>query len=603
MSLFSKMNYYLNYLNFYRGDNQIKSYFSSNPYNKAIKELTEEGFVEFREKFEQLVDSFSLQYPLNSQEMKFIKNIQRKSYTIQKFRDFSYFSINIREINNYIISFKKKKNILPMRYKFDLIKFRSETLKKKLDQIWPITDAVITRRLSKKLLEILIKKNINQIELPNYSPDIKILRNYETSIKNNYIYRSGISKNIRFELEKLISETEKENKCLDDEEEKKEAPKIKYLNKDGIEIKIIQVLFEMKSACNHIIHFLKDKNKNLNFDNYLYENIQIQFDKNEEEEEIEEEEEELTIRIPSIKDNKNKDNKNIDPKKKIDKNNSISNVANFITFGKSSYSLEKKFVEFYEQLRENIKKIQVEMNNLTQQTKIYGCEEYKQLLLDMKYDIDSQLSNLVLKNYNNNNDDNNMNNINNSNTNNDNNKLSKTDIQEFKNYFKKNIFDIGDIKRHEISQNLSNSKIDYIDNLRKDMCVKDKLLFNSTFDINIEYLNLKLEIDELIKKLGFISVILQKIKQLEADYNAYLEILKKEYSNIKVISKYINRDEIFTNISKEEFIQNLKSLFTNEYIDYNDEIDNFYFYIFLLKKELFDEKSYKSAIDINDDYI
>ena len=39
------------------------------------------------------------------------------------------------------------------------------------------------------------------------------------------------------------------------------------------------------------------------------------------------------------------------------------------------------------------------MNKFTEQTKKDGCNEYKQLLLGMKDDIDFQLSNLVLKRY------------------------------------------------------------------------------------------------------------------------------------------------------------------------------------------------------------
>ena len=56
-----------------------------------------------------------------------------------------------------------------------------------------------------------------------------------------------------------------------------------------MEIKIIKSLFKMKSTCNHIIHFLKDKNKNINLENYLYEDIKIQAEKIEENEEIGEE--------------------------------------------------------------------------------------------------------------------------------------------------------------------------------------------------------------------------------------------------------------------------------------------------------------------------
>ena len=51
-------------------------------------------------------------------------------------------------------------------------------------------------------------------------------------------------------------------------------------------------------------------------------------------------------------------------------------------------------------------------------------------------------------------------------------------------------------------------------------------------------------------------------------------------------------------------IKNKRASFDYEFIDiFNAEINNFFLFIFLLKKGLYDEKSYKSAVDINEDYI
>ena len=60
MNFLSKMKYYLNYFNFYRGDEQIKNYFSSNQYYKAVKELTEEGYFQFLTKFKLLFSFVSI---------------------------------------------------------------------------------------------------------------------------------------------------------------------------------------------------------------------------------------------------------------------------------------------------------------------------------------------------------------------------------------------------------------------------------------------------------------------------------------------------------------------------------------------------------------
>ena len=43
MSILANAKYYMNYLYFYRGDTKIREYFTSDEYNRAIKELEEEG--------------------------------------------------------------------------------------------------------------------------------------------------------------------------------------------------------------------------------------------------------------------------------------------------------------------------------------------------------------------------------------------------------------------------------------------------------------------------------------------------------------------------------------------------------------------------------
>ena len=590
MNIWLNIKYYLNYLNFNRGDNQIRNFFASNEYYNSIKELMEEGYTQFRRKFEEIVDSYTLLYPLNRQEISFINNIIRDTYTCpQSFKDYSYFEINIRATTNYIVAFKNTKDRLPKKYRYDLIKLKSRMFKKKIEQIWPITDAVISRRFSKKLLEILIKNNINKINVVNYIPDIKILKNYRTSVASNYIYRKGKTKNIKQELDKLISDMEKEAKLIENIENN--YPNIVFSNEKETEIKIIQTLLKMKKACNQIIHFIRDKNQNLYIVNSLFEDFKIHEEEAEEEEkeqeqeqereEEEEEEDEINLQNQNSINISNEINEMANNKeRKI----SISKAANFIAFGNSSFSMEQKLESLSSEINETVKIIQAQMNDLSKKKTIDGYREYKRLLIKMLNDINAQLSRLVLKNYD----------I----------KLSENEISTLSDYFKKNMFYIGSIKRDEINMNLvAQTKVDYIDMKRNSMSTKEKLLLNATFGINIELLNIKKEIDALIPVLNSIKDIKKSIRKLDKHYKKELAKLNVNYNNIVITSKYINRSDIFSNMSKNEFIDNLESLFKNANIDFNNEINNFYFYIYLLKKKLFDDKSYKLAADINDDYM
>ena len=58
------------------------------------------------------------------------------------------------------------------------MKCELELYKKELEKTLPVFEAVIMRRFVKILLEILIIKNIDIIEIKNYVPSPTILNNY-----------------------------------------------------------------------------------------------------------------------------------------------------------------------------------------------------------------------------------------------------------------------------------------------------------------------------------------------------------------------------------------------------------------------------------------
>ena len=78
MQILANAKYYLNYLYFNRGDTKIREYFSSNEYNNAIKELSEEGYHKIYLEFQDPVKIYSNQYPLNTEETLFISQVRNK---------------------------------------------------------------------------------------------------------------------------------------------------------------------------------------------------------------------------------------------------------------------------------------------------------------------------------------------------------------------------------------------------------------------------------------------------------------------------------------------------------------------------------------------
>ena len=583
MNVWSNVKYYLNYFDLNRGDNKIINYFSSNENYKAIKELTNEGYFQFLNEFNEIVNSYSAIYPLNKQELAFIERIRGSCLSNIKLNiNNNYFALEarIKSEKEYLTSYKQRKSNLKNEYTLDILDLKTKILKKNIKQIWPISDAVITRRFTKKLLESLIRDNIKRISLENYIPNIQTLKKYKVSMSNNYIYREisqgkGKKKELNKEMElgKIISLMEKapKEKSL---EQKNENIKIKYLKEDEDVIKVIKLLFRMKNACNKVIHFNKKFGENLNANDY----IQLNFMNNEEKEEESKEEKEGEENINEI--NTIKENKSI-----MDKNIPISTVAKFIAFGNSSHKTLKNFEKYDKKLKKKIETIQTKVDNLIEINQLTDYELRKGEIVYIKSIIEEELSKLVINDYEL--------------------SLSKEGIKILDDCFKNNILNLDDIQSNEI--NLDIVKIDcvsYFNGLRKGMSVKEKYKFNITFDININLLNLKKEIETLIPLYNKIGIINDDIDKLNVEYEQKLNEIRKEIDDIKITKKFLKREDIFSDLTQDKFIKSLEAKFDKINLDYFEpEINNFHLYIYLLKNNIYDEKSYKSTVGIVEEYI
>ena len=575
MSIFSNIKYYVNYFYFNRGETEIKNYFSSNEINQAIKELIEEGYTQFMSKFIELINQYTLIYPLNRQETIFIEAIKGKCFSNIKHEiNYSYFESEVRAVKNNIVSYKKERKSLNNEYQLRIKQYQIKALRDSLKQIWPISEAVISRRFCKKLLEELIRDNITSISLNNYTPDIQILKNYLASVSSNYIFREGFNEDLALKLKNIIADLEKKQKSENIKvNKKKDILILIYKDENNTQIKLIKSLMKLKNECNKIVHFNKEYEDNLDIQNYIYDELQIK----------EEEEKEIENSI-GTKETITKSNAEKNKEKKI----LISDVAKFLAYGHPSQQLLKKLEEFSKKISQGIKAIQDKVNSLLQDDEINDDNYYYNIIIELENRIDTELSNLVLKDYNL--------------------SLSNIQISTLNRYFKENILNVDDIKINDIEHNDDNlvfiNGINYFNNRRKNMNIKEKLKFNITFEENINLINIKKKIETIKPNFQTIKEINDEINRFNINYEKEMAILKREIDNINISIKFIKREEIFTSITQEEFIEALESNYNKKNINYfSSEINNFYLYIYLLKNKLYDEKSYKLSVRINEDYI
>ena len=166
-------------------------------------------------------------------------------------------------------------------------------------------------------------------------------------------------------------------------------------------------------------------------------------------------------------------------------------------------------------------------------------------------------------------------------------------------YLEKNKLSLLSISQNDIEDEEEYQNIKQLNDIFKKSNVYKRIKFNDTFKCNIRLLRNKKDIEEIIKQFEAIEKVENLIENLE---------FKKEFDEIEEEIKAINRKiiildrtKISNNISQNEFLDKMKNEFDNvNLINVSGkEIINFYFFIYLLKNNLYDEKSFKHTFFTN----
>lgn len=569
MRLFNNTAYYLKYFSFFRGDKSIKEYFSSDDFKEAIKDLASEGYYQVSENFDELVETYSLSTPLNKAEENFVNHINKKLLLNKKSFSEDVILLNIRLTEGYISNYIKSKTNFDIVYWKTILENEVSVLKNIVKKLNPIAEAVILRRFIKKLLEEVILKKYDIIDVENYIPNINVLKSYKLSISKHYFHRKGINKDIQSSLDNLIAEEEEKSSNIK-EEEIIPKPKYKFLDSNDTQTPLIfKIMNKAKNQCNQLIHFEDKFQQNLMISEFIINNSEFNEGENNGSE-IHENSSKI------IEENENKFEKKLIP---------ISKIVEFIANGNN----KNKSLEKYKFLRKEAKNRVKSINEKIAEISVYKEDNYishKEYMNNMDAKIKDELASLVLKDYQLN--------------------LSENKIKCFSEYFKDNILNLNDINISEEDgyEGIMND-VNYFNELRRKMTIKEKIKFNISFRINILLINMKKKVENIIHDLDKIKGVEEEIAKLDIYFKNELNKINDQLINSDIVVKLMNREVIFAGVNKKEFISIMKNILQEEHqINiYDPEINNFYFFVYLLKKELYDEKSYKNAVGINEDYI
>lgn len=257
---------------------------------------------------------------------------------------------------------------------------------------------------------------------------------------------------------------------------------------------------------------------------------------------------------------------------------SIRKIAEFIAYGNPIHKIMNDLEFHYKKFSSIYNSLKQQKLTLIDKYNFSDFNSYKEEILDINNEINKDLPHFVLSKYDHN--------------------LKNKEIDIIANYLNKNLFNMNDIQIIEEDNNNQKIKdeISYFNNLRKNMNIKKKLKLSLTFKENVNILNIKRKIDKILPIFDKIEEIENKVKDLDAHYEEVLQNLNTEINKIKYSIKLIKREDIFIDISKDDLIKTIENNFKKESINFFDiEINNFYLFIYLLKKKLYDNKSYKLA--------
>ena len=563
MNIMTNIMYYFNYYfpNF-RALSKITAYFSTD-YNKAILCLTEKGY-DFYDEFESLFELYKESYCPNNEELFYINNIKfsnlRNNMNVKVNFLLKAWKSNIKEFKLDIQLYKQNLSYLELNYQYNILKTEFKILNIEYKKIKPVYEAISLRILSKKILEILINKNIQLIDVYDYIPESDTLKKYYNCLKSYYFPDLRNNKNIQNNVKALIQNIEKKN---NKENKDEKIPKIIYNSNDDI-VKIIKALFNLKKYCNTIVY--PGENGIINFDLNEYIAGEIN-DKINSEEEL----------INEYYNNSNEEfiiDNNIKGKPKIINNTKfhISKIVEYIAYGNCSNILISKLNNLSKSIRNKILRYKKEIENEKE-----IVIEYKNTLEEANTilkKINEELGDLL---------------------------LSEKDCIPFINscedlvdYFNKNKASTNQIPLNLFKNNeQAQQNVLYLNDKFKHIDIYHRLLLNITFEYNIALIKLKSEIIQIIERLNSIVKIEADIKKIDCEKE--LQEVENKINTINNNLFIFNRKKFFVEINQNEFVMKVIGEFPKNFIiDISGkEIVDFYFYIYLLKHDLYDEKSFK----------
>ena len=547
---FLKNNYYLNWVySFFRGTSKLESFLST-PYNSALTQLLKEGY-DFFEEFDDIIDIYSSDNSLSYEESKYIRKItifylKGNAMIIQLKISHSNIPIRLKLVKYAMSNLKLSMKNDDLKFSKKFAETETNNLKNILNKMLPIYEAVTIRRCIKIILEQLILKNIENIKVSHYIPSKKIILNYINSLKDISWRDDEIKKknNEKIKILNLVLANHKEN-------DEKLSPKIES-NNNTIN-QILFILGNMKKGANNIVLF--------NEPDYII----FDFDEN--------------FFCPR---NENLRNGHIIINNVGKKENSINNenkipsslVIKYLIYGPMANDINNKLDEEIKEFTKKKEIIEQILSNIHEKpiTLDNTIEDINSIIDDIHENLSVlSLSNVKFK-------------------------FNPSKLKNVIKYMENNKTNVELIPINSLQFTPEEKEFSKnINEILFALNIYERLKLNFTFKMNLELINYLNEAKILLDNLNILKEVKEKKEKLIENLSEQIKNVDKQIDEIK--QKIKNIQEI-GNLKRESLLKYESFLIKelgNVSIDFSKEINNFYFFTYLLQNGLYDETSYKSA--------
>ena len=173
------------------------------------------------------------------------------------------------------------------------------------------------------------------------------------------------------------------------------------------------------------------------------------------------------------------------------------------------------------------------------------------------------------------------------------------------NYINTNIYDNNEISIENCDEE-EKKYLKIINEYLQELDLYSRIKFKINFEKQIKLVKFSKELKNVLQFFEDADNQIKNFNELKNNFNNKYQIIQRESQAIEEFLIAFDKTKIFCDINQKSFVDDMKKEFKDEdnKVDIlGKEINNMYLFIYLKKRDLYDEQAYKNTPDLGEEYI